>query len=770
MIYLHSALTRHSIFWVYTISLLLSGEAMFCQVSSSSAGHSQLIAAADSSTTYKVDGKTRPAVLMPGTMPVAAASFQSNSLFDIAANNILPLTTTVEVQAEINELNTSGPMPFQAGGRELLDSAGTFGDVSRYLQTFPGVVATSDLSNEMLVRGGHPMENLFLVDGIEMPNINHLAMMGTTGGMAPMIDSAVIQDVKLYTGGYGSEYSERLSSETAIELLDSKNQSVHVEADLGIQGVGGLMEKQLHHGSILASGHQSFLSLLSNAMNLGGLPSYANELARFRHSLSDTNQLSILYVGGRDSYSNTPCATDGLETSTIDSQYSGFRETTGAEWRSEYTARSFGVVTVSDSEDTEQINQQDQLLNPVHPARVKGTCPLPAAESVSTPVYMENSNNAFSTANYRYEVALSKFSLTSGTSFRLQHPNIRIDQPVGAFTPYSAIPTRVDTTSLNTQFASGESGTFTQLTMHPARSLSLDAGGRLQTFAFGSQTTLTPRFSVRYGLSEAITIHAAYARYAQMPAFIYRLAYPGNRSMLPMRATHEIVGIDIGGIPSSTVRIEAYNKPYSDIPASTEYPSVTLHDMVDMLGQQFVWLPMNSRGYGTASGIELSDITRVHSFHMQGSVAYSRAKFAGLDHVLRPSNYDFPWIANLAAVQQLKRGFVVSTRYGYATGRPITPFDLSDSLRQNRPIYDVTHMNSERAPYYQRWDAQTTKDLIFHHRHLMIYAGVDNILNRSNFLAYAWMPRDNGSKTRKPVALVNQIPIFPNFGLRLIVR
>jgi hypothetical protein len=80
-------------------------------------------------------------------------------------------------------------------------------------------------------------------------------------------------------------------------------------------------------------------------------------------------------------------------------------------------------------------------------------------------------------------------------------------------------------------------------------------------------------------------------------------------------------------------------------------------------------------------------------------------------------------------------------------------------------------MNSERAPYYQRWDAQTTKDLLVHQRHLMIYVGVDNILNRSNFLAYVWMPRDNpGWKGRKPVTMVNQMPIFPNFGLRLIVK
>src|ERR1700677_2357173 len=164
------------------------------------------------------------------TSTLAEPAAQSASMFDALAHRVLAVTATVEVHADMRELETSEPDPFVAGGQDVLSTAGTFGDVSRYLQTLPGVVSTSDLSNEVLVRGGHPMENLFLVDGIEVPNINHLATMGTTGGFGPMIDSGVIQGIKVYTGGFDARYPERLSSVTEIRTLNPANLTTHAEA------------------------------------------------------------------------------------------------------------------------------------------------------------------------------------------------------------------------------------------------------------------------------------------------------------------------------------------------------------------------------------------------------------------------------------------------------------------------------------------------------------------------------------------------------------
>jgi TonB-dependent Receptor Plug Domain len=698
---------------------------------------------------------------------------QPQSMFDAISGSIRPVETTIEVHEAVTDLETSSPEPFVAGGEDVLTMAGTYGDISRYLQVMPGVVATSDLSNQMLVRGGHPMENLFLVDGIEVPNINHLANANTTGGLGPMIDAAAIKSLRLYLGGFDAKFPERLSSVTELQTLESLSHAKHLEMDVGIQGLGGLVERRISNGDLLISAHRGLLNLVSNNIGIDGVPSYTNELTRFRKNDARGDHLTLLNVAGWDSIEIQPCPDDWVETSAIDSQYSGWRETSGVQWQHVYSNRSFGVIDVSDSEQIEQINQQDQVFNRhnnrVQPVR---TCPGPLNIIKATPVYSEDSNNAFSSAKYRYEWGTSRMAFTSGGSVWFQRPHFKVSQPYGAFSPYSAAPVRTDVTSFDSQLYKSESGTYAQFVARPLRALSFSGGARFQTFAFGHHTTATPRLNAAYRFGERAGLNIAYAGYAQLPPYAYLVAYPSNRSMLPMRVTHEIIGMDFAVGQSSTMRLEAYNKTYSDIPASTEYPAVSIHTLLDMLGDQLVWLPMSTKGRGKASGLELSDTSRFGSrFQMQGSVAYSRAKFAGSDGILRPSNFDFPWIANLAAIERLAHGVLTSARFGYATGRPYTPFDLKDSIAQNRPIYDLTKVNVNRAPDYARLDVLLRKEMVIRDVHWELYGGVDNVLNRSNFLSYAWMPRAMALNPEWiPVTTLWQTPIFPNFGIRMIVR
>ena len=682
--------------------------------------------------------------------------------------------TMVEVHAVARDLETVEP--FRAGGKEILSTAGYYGDVERFLQGFAGVVATSDLSNEVLVRGGHPIENLFVVDGIEIPNINHVAMPGTTGGFGPMIDSALIQGINFHTGGYDARYPERLSSVVEIDTLDPKNLSAHAEGDVGIQGMGGLLEKQIHGSDLLASAHMGFLQLMDSA-GIGGLPAYKNELVRWRKTSSSGNRLTVLHVGGNDSVAMDLCPVDPWSFTTMNSDYSGWRETTGIEWQQVYSPRSFGIATISDSEQIEHIDQNDQLPDPTHPPVYKGGCPdWTRLSDPPVRVYRQNSNEAFSQAGYRLEWSGSRVAVSAGSAFWLERPHYRVEQPLGALSPYSVTPTRADSTSFVSDFSTGQSGTFAEFTLHPFDKLAFSAGGRLQTFALGNHSTLTPRLSLRFDPNERVGFHLAYARYAQVPPYVYLLSYPQNRSMLPMQATHEIAGMDLSPGLGSQIHIEAYNKTYTRIPASTEYPPINLHNVVDTIGHQIVWLPMNSGGRGHAAGIEISDVTRLGSrVVMRGSVAYSRAMYSGLDGVFRPSSYDLPWIVNFAAIERFGRGYEVSSRFGYATGRPYTPFNLPECFAQNRPVYDVSETNAPRAPYFARLDAQLNKDFLLRGLHMELYLGVNNILNRTNFLSYVWSSDAALAKEFRgldvyPVIQLHQMPIFPNFGLRYIFR
>jgi len=691
------------------------------------------------------------------------------SLFDATHNKFNPVEVNIEVKATEDGETLATPEAVQVGGEEIINAAGSYGDFMRYLQVLPGVVATSDTSDEVLVRGGHPIENLYLVDGIEIPNINHIARLGTTGGFAPMIDSAVVQSLRLRTGGYDASFPDRLSSVTEVNLLVPNRRRGHVEGDLGIQGIGGLTESKILRGDLLVSAHHA---LLDEVAPNAGLPSYTNELARFRIAGASDSTINVLNVAGWDSVEITPCMSDQDETTSIYSQYSGWRETTGVQWQKLTSDRSFGVFSVADSEQVQHIQQEDQFVDPAKAKAASISCPIPRNDIQTTPVYMEDSNSAVSSTSYRYRWENSRLAISVGTAAWLERPDFNIAQPAGILSPYSVAPVRTDSVSFATNFATGETGSFIDVTYQGIRKLSLSFGSRLQTFAFGSHTTYTYRASARYGLGEHAALNAAFATYAQLPPYIYLVSFEQDRTLLPMRVNHRIIGLEFDGLRKSRIHVEAYDKPYSDTPAASEYPTVTLHNMPDQLGDEIVWFPMNSLGRGHASGIELSESTQIGSkIMLKSSLAYARAKFAGEDGIYRPSDFDFPWIFNLLSNAHIGRGYGASARFGYASGRPYTPYDMPDSLAQNRPIYDLQRVNQLRAPYYARFDAQMNKDILVRGSHLEIYAGVDNITNRENFLTYAWMPINNLSNpNRYPVRQLDQMPIFPNFGVRFIVR
>src|SRR6185437_16087546 len=135
--------------------------------------------------------------------------------------------------------------------------------------------------------------------------------------------------------------------------------------DIGFVGAGGLLDYPLAQGgSVLISAHRSLLNLFTDNIGLDGVPIYTNLFSRARIAATAKDDLSILSLSGMDSININPCSGDWLETNTINTQYSGWRTTNGIRWQHLYSGSSYGVATLSDSEQAQRIDQQDQLLSP----------------------------------------------------------------------------------------------------------------------------------------------------------------------------------------------------------------------------------------------------------------------------------------------------------------------------------------------------------------------------------------------------------------------
>jgi len=683
--------------------------------------------------------------------------------------------TTVKVTAEQQgdlTLEWAEPAPFHARAEDILPSAGTYGDFSRYLQTFPGVVGNGDYSDDLIVRGGNPIENLYLVDGFEVPNINQISIEGTSGGISSMIDTAAIEGVDLYTGGYDAGFDERLSSVVDIRTRRDDDAGRHGEYEMGYIGAGAMVLRPLgRHGSILGAAHQSFLNLIDHNIGLGGTPIYNNMLWTGQFNPGASDDFNFLSLSGYDSIHLQPGSIDHdcISTNQIFMQYSGWRTTNGLRWRHVVSPRSFAVTAVTDSEDQENIQQQNTLFD-TGPGAIS---PAQALATPSVPVYSQASHDGHTSVKYDYTFGTDKhWFLMAGTSASLNRVDYAIAQLHGDQSPLNLNPAATDATSFSPDFLSGETGSYAEFTFHPISRWSISGGGRLQTFALGGHWTATPRLNTAFRISQHTGLHAAFGDYAQMPPTVDVVSWPQNHCLRPIRVRHIVAGADLYSGASLRIALEAYAKNYRDYPVSSEYPSLSLANMVDDLGQPMLWIPLVSQGTGLARGIELSATGHIgRRLTGVANLAWARSDYAGTDGVLRPGNFDYPIVFNTSGTYRTPRRYEFSWKYTYTSGKPYTPYLLQPSMEQNRPIYNLAEINGVRGPVYSRLDYEMDRSFTLRGRRLVAYVGLDNATNHKNFLGYFWMARIDaywscGNNPANCVTKVDSFSRYPDGGVR----
>lgn len=124
---------------------------------------------------------------------------------------------TVSSGRSANAASLSTPLSVQRlTSEEIRSNPGGNFDISRVIQSLPGVSGTDGSSggfrNDIIIRGGAPSENVFYLDGIEIPVINHFSTQGSGGGPSGILNVLFIQDVKLSTSAFDARFDNALSS------------------------------------------------------------------------------------------------------------------------------------------------------------------------------------------------------------------------------------------------------------------------------------------------------------------------------------------------------------------------------------------------------------------------------------------------------------------------------------------------------------------------------------------------------------------------------
>ena len=271
----------------------------------------------------------------------------------------------IELEKEAQGIETVTVMPFPVrrtaespvsvrtiGLREIEKSPGSNRDIARIVRSYPGVsFSPVGYRNDLIVRGGGPSENRFFMDGIEIPNINHFATQGASGGPVSLVNSDLIREIDFYTGAFPADRAGALSSVLDFRLRDGDPDRQRFKATLGASEVG--LSGSGHIGkkaTFLFSARQSYLQMLFKLLGLPFLPNYIDAQAKVRIRFSQRDELTVLALAGID---NMRLNTDekGEETEYLLSYLPRLRQetfTVGASYR-HYAGRHAQTVTLSHS-------------------------------------------------------------------------------------------------------------------------------------------------------------------------------------------------------------------------------------------------------------------------------------------------------------------------------------------------------------------------------------------------------------------------------------
>lgn len=646
----------------------------------------------------------------------------------------------IEVEADYFQRNVESITSTQLlNAEDIRRAPGVQEDVVRAVQLLPGVAVTSAGRNDLIVRGGAPFENLFLVDNIEIPNINHFGSQGSTGGPLSLINIDFVRETDFSTGGFGVQYGDKLSSLTNIVLRDGSDQRFSGELNLsatgfGIMGEGPVTEKT----TFLASARRSYLDFIFKAAGFGFIPEYWDFQTKVSHRIDNSNSLSFLVVGALDKVVlNNDDADKRLSNSrvAVPNQKQYF---SGLTWK---TLLEKGVITTTLGRSYTTFNtfQNDSLGNRIfqntstegeNSLRVHALLlPSPALEiSVGTTLKFAST--------LEYDIVLPGSLRTDAEG---------VQQPL----------------ALDTSFTAFRSAFYGQAAYNITDRLRATLGIRADYYAYlGKTLYASPRFGVRYSLTPTSALTASAGRYVQSPSFIWLLGAPQNAALTPAIANQAVLGYEHTLAPDVKLQVEAYYKQYTDYFARVYRPQAVLSPSgFDDASRDIPYglEPLLNTATGTARGVEVFVQKKLSDIPLYGllSISVNDTRFTSIDGIERAGSYDSPFILNLLGGYRFGADWEVSSKFRFSSGLPITPYTANGAL-------DFTQYNTAgRLPSIHSLDIRVDKRWSFTGLQLVTYIDIQNLYGRKNVSGLRW-----NARTRQ-TEYAESIGVLPSIGINI---
>ena len=636
-----------------------------------------------------------------------------------------------EVQVTANTFNKTEESPTSLrtiNASEIYRSPGGNRDISKVIANLPGVSSTPSFRNDIVIRGGAPNENRFFLDGVEIPNINHFATQGSSGGPVGIINVNFIREVDFYSGAFPANRGNALSSVMELKQIEGSDEEFSGSFMLGSSDAGLTINTPLSEKStMLISARRSYLQFLFQALQLPFLPTYNDIQFKLTHKPDKKNQFNIIGLVAIDEFTLNPEANDGIDDPQrlAQNEYTlnnlpvneQWNYTLGGTWKRFFDNSNLFVVLSRSHLNNTAVKYADY------------------ADLTSQKLIDYESQEIENKSRVEYNFRENNIKFNVGISVE---DATYLNSTNRVLTSGDSIYNKLVETDLH--FI--KYGAFAQLSKtYLVDRLVTSIGFRMDGNSFTENTTtpnFSPRLSLSYNLSGKSSLNANLGRYYQLPAYTI-LGFGLNNNFLNQDAEyiscdHAVLGLEYNPSNYSKITLETFYKQYDNYPFSL-IDSISLANLggdFGVIGNEDISSISQGRSYGVEFLAQQKLSSSVYGIM---SVTYYRSEFEDKDEELIPSAWDNRFIFNMTAGKKFKRDIELGLKFRYTGGAPYTPIDYATSSNMDiwninqRGVLNYDALNSQRLKNVHGVDLRLDKKWYFKKWSLNAYLDIENLYN-----------------------------------------
>jgi outer membrane receptor for ferrienterochelin and colicin len=643
----------------------------------------------------------------------------------VKANKRTARAATLETPLSVQRLTTE----------EIKANPGGNFDISKVIQSLPGVgggVGGGGFRNDIIIRGGGPGENVFYLDGIEVPVINHFQTQGSSGGPQGILNVSFIEDVKLSSSAFDARYDNALSSVFQFNQRTGNPNKIQGNVRLSASELAATFEGPLSKDkktTFLASARRSYLQLLFSLIDLPIRPNYWDFQTKITHQINKKTSLSFNAIAAIDEFRFAEIKSATPEKLYIINSTPFINQNT-------YTAgvtlkrllnNGFLNIALSRNWFNNNIKQFEDNKLELPSQRILSINSTEAENKLRIDV---NMNSKGYKVSYGGVLQLAEYDNETFTVLRKElrdssgaiiQPNVSINfkSPLNNFLRYGAF------IQVSKRFFDNRLGVSGGLRTD-MNSFTTDGNNPLQT--------LSPRISFSYVLANKWTANASIGSYFKLAPYTI-LGFADNNNALVnknskyQKSDHYVAGIEY--LPNDGLRftVEGFYKNYNRVPVSVRN-GISLANLggdFNVLGNEAVITNGKGNTYGFEVFAQKKLTRRLFGIF---SYTYYRSKYSGANNVLVPSSWDNEHLLSITCGYKFSRNWELGLKFRYQGGAPYTPYDEGASrtnyLSQGQGIFDYTKINTLRLGGFNSSDIRIDKKWNFKKTTIDLFLDITN--------------------------------------------